>query len=251
MANEKVYVLDDGENQREGMTKEQILAAIAEAISTGQVTGDYSAFIEMIKEQNKGVGIKMWVGTQAELLALPEIEADTIYYVSDLSTLADLDNALADLKKQLTDGSFKVGKAGAAGNVTGQIAGKAITSIFEADGTTVKEATKAGTIKKYQHEIFISSAGFWRIMFSFINSAKEQCKNLTDVCNAIEGLGYIEATGLRCPEGPERGGAYPVIWVIKHLEGLRATCAKGEQGWEEEILTDSALVIVEDNIVAL
>ena len=146
MANEKVYVLDDGENQREGMTKEQILAAIAEAISTGQVTGDYSAFIEKIKEQNKGAGIKMWVGTQAELLALPEIDADTIYYVSDLSTLADIDNALAELKEQLTDGSFKVGKAGAADtadNVTGQIAGKAISAIFESNGTTAKEATHA------------------------------------------------------------------------------------------------------------
>ena len=150
MANEKVYVLDDGENQREGMTKEQILAAIAEAISTGQVTGDYSAFIEMIKEQNKGVGIKMWVGTQAELLALPEIEEDTIYYVSDLSTLADIDKALAELKEQLTDGSFKVGKAGAADkatNVTGQIAGKAITAIFESNGTTAKEATNAQKLK--------------------------------------------------------------------------------------------------------
>lgn len=151
MANEKVYVLDDGENQREGMTKEQILAAIAEAISTGQVTGDYSAFIEMIKEQNKGVGIKMWVGTQAELLALPEIEADTIYYVSDLSTLADLDNALAELKEQLTDGSFKVGKAGAADNVTGQIAGKAISAIFESNGTTAKEATHAGSADEATH----------------------------------------------------------------------------------------------------
>ena len=145
MSDETVFALDEGENKRESMTKEQILAAIANAITTGQVTGDYTAFIEMIKEQNKGAGVKIWLGTQAELLALPEIDENTIYYVTDMSTMADLDAALTTLKQQLSSGDFKVGAADKATNVTTNINGKAITSIFETNGTTVRKATHAET----------------------------------------------------------------------------------------------------------
>ena len=148
MSDETVFALDEGENKRESMTKEQILAAIANAITTGQVTGDYTAFIEMIKEQNKGAGVKIWLGTQAELLALPEIDENTIYYVTDMSTMADLDAALTTLKQQLSSGDFKVGAADKATNVTTNINGKAITSIFETNGTTVRKATHAEAADK-------------------------------------------------------------------------------------------------------
>lgn len=211
MADEKVYALDEGENKRESMTKEQVLAAIANAISTGQVTGDYTAFIEMIKEQNKGAGVKIWLGTQAELLALAETDENTIYYVTDMSTLVDLDAALTTLKQQLSNGEFKVGAAEAAGTATevekirgydiedvfrvqsgtayAENAIKSIsaetltysiktvplTQIFEDDNKTVKKATEATTINKYQHNIQISasdsggSSANANVLFSFIS----------------------------------------------------------------------------------
>lgn len=152
MADETVYALDGGENKHITMTKEQILAEIQRAIDTGHVTGDFEAFIERIKEQNKGAGIKIWVGTQAELLALPATDEDTIYYVTDISTLLELDMALTTLKEELADGSFKVGAAyeatnallsSHAENVRSTINTIPINEIFESGGRKVKNATNA------------------------------------------------------------------------------------------------------------
>ena len=97
---------------------------------------------ENVKDQNNGAGIKIWIGTQAEFEDL-ETDEDTIYYITDIVSVLEVDEALKTLKEQLTSGAFKVGKAGAADNVTAQINGKTITSIFESNGTTAKEATHA------------------------------------------------------------------------------------------------------------
>ena len=106
---------------------------------------DEAVITDNVKDQNKGAGIKIWIGTQAELEGLGETDEDTIYYITDIVSLLELDEALTTLKEQLTSGAFKVGKAGAADNVTAQINGKAISSIFESNGTTAKRATHAGS----------------------------------------------------------------------------------------------------------
>lgn len=163
---------------------------------------------ENVKDQNNGAGIKIWIGTQAEFEDLSETDEDTIYYITDIVSLLELDEEVTTLKQQLLSGDFKVGKAGAADsatkatqdasgnvitstyatrneltsglsgkantsgsypnltvgkatnadnatnathaddadeatNVTTSINDKAISSIFETDGTTAKEATHA------------------------------------------------------------------------------------------------------------
>lgn len=61
----------------EGMTKEQIFAAIAEA--TGNTpTGIDEAFITKVKESNANGEISFWIGTEAEYNALG-IDADVMY----------------------------------------------------------------------------------------------------------------------------------------------------------------------------
>ena len=61
----------------EGMTKEQIFAAIAEA--TGNIpTGIDEAFITKVKESNANGEISFWIGTEAEYNALG-IDADVMY----------------------------------------------------------------------------------------------------------------------------------------------------------------------------
>lgn len=107
---------------------------------------DEAVITDNVKDQHKGAGIKIWIGTQAEFEDLPETDEDTIYYVTDITSLLELDEALTTLKEGLADGSFKVSKAGAADNVTTQINGRAITAIFESNGTTAKNATNATNV---------------------------------------------------------------------------------------------------------
>lgn len=106
-----VYVLDDGNNKHIAMTKEETEAKIAEALTTGTITDDFNAFIEMIKEQNKGSSMKFWLGTKAEYLALESTDANTVYFLTDNTSLKDLDNALTELISELQNGSFTVYKA--------------------------------------------------------------------------------------------------------------------------------------------
>lgn len=156
----KIYGRDEALNARETMTTEQILAAIQRAITTGEVTDEFTAFIEMIKEQNKGIGVKMWLGTQDEFNALEKTESNTIYFVYT-TVIKDISDGIQELYDGLMDGTIKVyaatnadeathatnadeaTHATSADNVSSTINGKAISSIFESDGVTAKNATTA------------------------------------------------------------------------------------------------------------
>jgi hypothetical protein len=94
MADRKYYVLCQNNCKFEGMTKEQIIAAIAEA--TGKTPTDIdSAFISKIKEINKGAAVQIWIGATAEynaLVANGEKRSDVIYIKTDDSALADFES---------------------------------------------------------------------------------------------------------------------------------------------------------------
>ena len=141
--------MDDSDNKHVTLTAEQIAELVQQAISTGELPDELAAFIDEIKEQNKGASLKFWVGTQAEFLALESTSADTIYFITDNTNLKDLDDALNDLVDQLTDGTFIPAKAA---EVTGKISGKNISDIFETDGKTVKEATNTEYINSIRIE---------------------------------------------------------------------------------------------------
>lgn len=97
MANErKYYVLCANNCKFESMTKEQILAAIAEA--TGATVTDIDgAFITKIKELNKGEALTFWRGTTAEYNALPEKYDDCIYIKTDDTEIKDMTQAFEDM----------------------------------------------------------------------------------------------------------------------------------------------------------
>ena len=79
----KYYVISLGNNLDESMTKEQIVAAIAEA--TGETpTHVDDAFITKLKEQNRNNNLKVWVGTQAEYNAITTPANDTLYVITDV-----------------------------------------------------------------------------------------------------------------------------------------------------------------------
>ena len=138
----QVYVIDQGGNMLEGMTKSQIVNAITEYSQTGEITG--GAYVEEIKEQNTGKSVTLWFGTQAQYEALPDKDPTSVlYHITDESTLKELDDALTHLIEQLTDGSFIVKNSYNAENVTEKINDIPISEIFESDGKTAKKATIA------------------------------------------------------------------------------------------------------------
>lgn len=105
MATPTVYVFCDQNCKFEGMTKEQIISAIAEA--TGKTVTDVDeAFITKIKDQNSGNSIKFWVGSQAEyneIVANDAIELDTFYFTDDSDLLRLVQNQVNQLAIAVDD----------------------------------------------------------------------------------------------------------------------------------------------------
>lgn len=101
MAENKVYVLDDGANRHEAMTKEEVLTAITQAINDGTISDIDAGFITKIQEMNKKGVLKWWVGTQAEFNALAEKDANTLYLFTDDPLYQDILDNLNSLENQI------------------------------------------------------------------------------------------------------------------------------------------------------
>lgn len=87
MSERNYYVICDDNCKFEGMTKEQIYDAIAEATGTTPTPVD-EAFITKIKEQNANHNLKMWKGTEAQYAALQTKDTDTVYIVGSANAPA-------------------------------------------------------------------------------------------------------------------------------------------------------------------
>lgn len=99
MSERNYYVICDDNCRFPSMTKEQILAAIAEA--TGETVEDVDqAFITKLKEQNKGENVKLWIGTSAQYDALTP-EDDVLYWITDDTTFSDIITRLNDHEARL------------------------------------------------------------------------------------------------------------------------------------------------------
>ncbi len=95
MSDGKKYYCFCGSNCKyETMTKEQILAAIAQAVETGEVRDVDTGFVTQIKEKNGGSYVSFWVGTQAQYNAIANKETNCMYIITDDTTAADLENKL-------------------------------------------------------------------------------------------------------------------------------------------------------------
>lgn len=99
----KVYALDEGKNNFQTMTKEQILSAINQKISSGSIANIDDAFITKIKEMNAGALVQLWIGTQAEFEALSEKKEDTLYILSDDPTVNDIESSISSLEQSVSD----------------------------------------------------------------------------------------------------------------------------------------------------
>ena len=100
MANVVYNVFNGDDCAFESLTKEQIYELIANSIQQGELAGvdAENPFVTKIKEQNKGVPLKFWVGTQAEFNAIQTKEDNCFYIITDSTAQADIENALSELQ---------------------------------------------------------------------------------------------------------------------------------------------------------
>lgn len=94
---ENVFVRGASDSSLEGMTKEQILAAIVQAVEGGTIENVNTGFVTTIKEQNKGVGLSFWIGTTAEFEALEVKAPNVIYIKTDDTSAADINADITEL----------------------------------------------------------------------------------------------------------------------------------------------------------
>lgn len=95
---ESVFVRGDSKSIFEGMTREQILAAIVQAIEGGTIGDVDTGFITRIKEMNAGQQLRFWVGTSAEYNQLVEneqTESNVLYIKTDDTSPENISNAIA------------------------------------------------------------------------------------------------------------------------------------------------------------
>lgn len=102
MADErKYYCYCDNNCKYETMNKEQILAAIAQAVSTGEIKDVDTGFITTVKTVNNK-SVKFFFGTEAEYNALGEdVRANLIPYKSDDSLIRSIEKIIDDTKADL------------------------------------------------------------------------------------------------------------------------------------------------------
>lgn len=104
MAEERnYYVICEDKCLFPAMTKEQILAAIAQATG-GTVKDIDDAFITKIKELNGGNNLKFWVGTTAEYNAIKnanELTPNCFYITTDDSFGEDIESDISAMRAEV------------------------------------------------------------------------------------------------------------------------------------------------------
>ena len=117
METPKVYLLCDANCRWEGMTKEQILTAIAQAVETGEVRDIDTGFIQTIKTIN-GVPLQFFVGEQAIYDGLTDEQKKNLFaIITDDKTKDGILDALAKVN-DILGGTEAVGRALQADNAT-------------------------------------------------------------------------------------------------------------------------------------
>lgn len=105
MSERKYYCICDSNCKFETMTKEQIIAAIAEATGNAPTSIDNS-FITKVKESNTGGNVSFWIGTEAQYNAIAAAVDSTpfiaridangrLYVCKDDSVLSTLQQTVA------------------------------------------------------------------------------------------------------------------------------------------------------------
>ena len=115
-----------------GMTKEQIITAIQQIVETGEVEDLDSGFVTTLKEKNHGIGLSVWVGTNAEYQQVSPKEENTLYIRTDVDDLTTITNSISTLSSDLSTLSGTV--SGLSTTVSGHTTSISALQTATADG---------------------------------------------------------------------------------------------------------------------
>lgn len=97
--NRKYYVISEDNCKFESLTKEEIYAAIVQAIEGHQITDVNTGFVTTLKEKNNNSGLSIWIGTTAQYNAIDPKENNCLYILSDDTELEDLETTISNLNE--------------------------------------------------------------------------------------------------------------------------------------------------------
>lgn len=115
---QKFYCMCGNNCKYETMTKEQILAAIVQAIETGTIMDVDTGFVTRLKEQNSGTYISFWIGTKEQYNRLTNKDKNCLYIISDDTTTEDLRKMIEDLQKDVKEATTRAAQSAPWGLVT-------------------------------------------------------------------------------------------------------------------------------------
>lgn len=115
---QKFYCMCGNNCKYETMTKEQILAAIVQAVETGTIMDVDTGFVTRLKEQNSGTYISFWIGTKEQYNRLTNKDKNCLYIISDDTTTEDLRKMIEDLQKDVQDAAARAAQSAPWGLVT-------------------------------------------------------------------------------------------------------------------------------------
>ena len=141
MSERKYYCFCEANCKFETMTKEQILAAIAQAATTGLVYDPDAAVVSKVKESNTGGSVTFWVGTQAQYNALENVEPNCMYIITDDTSKADMEAAV---KKAADDAGTAAAQAAEAKSAAAAAAKAASEALPKAGGEMTGSVTLKG-----------------------------------------------------------------------------------------------------------
>ena len=103
MESGKYYVIAQGNNLYESMTKEEILAAITQAVESHTIGNVDTGFVTTLKEMNNNNGLKVWIGLTAEYNAIATKETNCLYILTDDTELEDIQTLVNSLNGKVNE----------------------------------------------------------------------------------------------------------------------------------------------------
>lgn len=113
MSERNYYVICDDNCRFPSMTKEQILAAITQAVEGHEIADVDTGFVTTLKEQNANTGLRFWVGTTAQYNALASKERNVLYILTDETPEEAYAEEFAEFNERLQPLETQAAKKGA------------------------------------------------------------------------------------------------------------------------------------------
>lgn len=155
MSTPTVYVFCDANCRHEGMTKEQILTAITQAVENGVIGDVDTGFVTTLKTIN-GTYLKFYYGTKADFDALPADQKENVFAIFSTDTTGeDMKSAIEELQETVNgilDGTLSVGLVRCTTATELESGWTEGTSIPEDGVYQIKVTTVNGNI--YHHHLF-------------------------------------------------------------------------------------------------